>query len=174
MTKLEMVEKIREKTGVTYDTAREALEDNDWDLLDALIELEDANPSSGRKAAEKPLEGTVETGSRIKHKGMSSETNDKINSVIRWIFGLIRKGENVRVVISKRDEEIESVSITAIILLLLLKWWLPVGLLILGWICNYKFRLSGEGASARVINNLGSKAEKKAEEIKETISSKEQ
>ena len=173
MTRLEMVEKIREKTGVTYDTAREALENNDWDLLDALISLDKMDFSEAQNAGDKVREGTVENSTRVKHKGMSSETNEKVNSVIRWIFALIRKGENVRINISKKDEQIESVSITVVILLFLLKWWLPVGLAVLGWICNYKFRISGEGTSARILNNLGNKAEKKAEEIKESFSSKE-
>ena len=40
MEKLEMIEKLRERAQVTYDEAREALEQADGDLLDALIILE--------------------------------------------------------------------------------------------------------------------------------------
>ena len=173
MTRLEMVEKIREKTGVTYDTAREALEKSDWDLLDALISLDKMEFSEAQSSDRQSSLTETDSSSRVKHKGLKPETNEKVNSVIRWILALIRKGENVRVHVFKKEEEIESISLTAVILLFLLRWWLPVGLLILGWICNFKFKLGGESMPAHIINNLGEKAEKKAEEIKESFSSKE-
>ena len=40
MDKLEKVEKLREKTGVSYEEAKNALEACDYDLLDAIIYLE--------------------------------------------------------------------------------------------------------------------------------------
>ena len=40
MDKLEKVEKLREKTGVTYEDAKAALEACDYDMLDAIIYLE--------------------------------------------------------------------------------------------------------------------------------------
>lgn len=40
MEKLEKVELLREKANVTYEEARSALEQADWDLLDAMVLLE--------------------------------------------------------------------------------------------------------------------------------------
>ena len=40
MDNLEKVEKLREKTGVSYEEAKEALEANNYDVLDAIIYLE--------------------------------------------------------------------------------------------------------------------------------------
>ena len=40
MDKLEKVEKLRAKTGVSYEDAKNALEACDYDLLDAIIYLE--------------------------------------------------------------------------------------------------------------------------------------
>ena len=40
MDKLEKVEKLREKTGVSYEDAKSALEACDYDVLDAIIYLE--------------------------------------------------------------------------------------------------------------------------------------
>ena len=40
MDNLEKVEKLRERANVTYEEAKEALENNDWDLLDAMVALE--------------------------------------------------------------------------------------------------------------------------------------
>jgi hypothetical protein len=40
MTDLEKAEKLREKTGVSYTEAKEALDNSDGSLLDALVYLE--------------------------------------------------------------------------------------------------------------------------------------
>ena len=40
MEHIEMVEKLMEKANVSYAEAKQALENNNWDMLDALIELE--------------------------------------------------------------------------------------------------------------------------------------
>lgn len=42
MDELEKVEKSREKTGVTYEDAKKALEETNWNLLDEIMHLEKA------------------------------------------------------------------------------------------------------------------------------------
>ena len=38
--KLKMVERLISKTNISYEEAKEALENNNWDILDATIYLE--------------------------------------------------------------------------------------------------------------------------------------
>ena len=40
MEHIEMVEKLMAKANASYAEAKQALENNNWDMLDALIELE--------------------------------------------------------------------------------------------------------------------------------------
>ena len=40
MEQFEKVEKLREKTGVSYEDAKKALEEHDWDMLEAIVALE--------------------------------------------------------------------------------------------------------------------------------------
>ena len=40
MEHIEMVEKLMSKANVSYAEAKQALENNNWDMLDALIDLE--------------------------------------------------------------------------------------------------------------------------------------
>ena len=47
MDKLNLVEKLREKTGITYEDAKSVLEINNWDILDAILDLEKARKSKG-------------------------------------------------------------------------------------------------------------------------------
>ncbi len=43
---LENIDLIRERTGISYREAKEALERNDGNVIDTLIELEDKSNSS--------------------------------------------------------------------------------------------------------------------------------
>ena len=56
MENFEKVEKLREKTGVSYEDAKKVLEENNYDMLDAVIELE----RQGK--VNEPKEGTYTAG----------------------------------------------------------------------------------------------------------------
>ena len=161
MTRLEMVEKLREKTGVTYDVAREALEKCDWDMLEALISIQKNN---GTYTPVTPVEEAPRT--RINHKTSVSGLGDKLRSAVKWIISLINKGEHTRIEISYKDEPLTDISVTATVLLLLVAWYVPVGLFLLGLFTGHKFRLSASSPTGVLLNNLSDKASEKAEEIK--------
>ena len=40
MEKVEMVEKLRSKTNISYEEAKDTLENTNWDILDAVVYLE--------------------------------------------------------------------------------------------------------------------------------------
>lgn len=79
---LENIDLIRERTGISYREAKEALERNNGNIIDTLIELEDKNKSSSKwteefsvrsaevvdKVKELIREGNVNK-IRIKHEG---------------------------------------------------------------------------------------------------------
>ena len=47
MEQLEKVERLREKTGCTYEEAKAALEASNWDMLDAIVYLENQGKING-------------------------------------------------------------------------------------------------------------------------------
>ena len=58
MDRMESVELLREKAGVSYEEAKKALEESGWDILDAIIMLERQGKLSGKenKQAEQMVE----------------------------------------------------------------------------------------------------------------------
>ena len=42
MDKLKLIDKLREKTNISYEEAKAALENNNWDILDAILYLEES------------------------------------------------------------------------------------------------------------------------------------
>lgn len=169
MTRLEMVEKIREKTGVTYEEAREALEKANWDMLDAIVSLEKDKPAA--EPIEEPVyvqknaEDAAKPVKKPVRRVSAGEVGDKIASALRWIGALIKKGEGTHLEISYKDEIVMEISIVSLILIFLLCWWLPAILIVAGLFTGYKFRVTGSGAAGRIVNTVSEKASKKADEF---------
>ena len=46
MERYEMAELLSQKAGVSLEEARQALEENDWDMLDAMVALERAHKTA--------------------------------------------------------------------------------------------------------------------------------
>lgn len=151
MTRLEMVEKLKEKTGATYEEAKAALEESSWDIFDAMLAL-------GRctELQEEP------EPKRSKLKSAVS----KADGVIHWICSLIQKGEQFRIEITRDGETVGSFSLTVLVFLLLIKWWLAIGLLLLGLFVGFRYRIPGHAAAEHVLNSAQEKAAAKAEKLK--------
>ncbi len=173
MTRLEMVEKIKDKTGVTYDTARETLEQSNWDMLDAIVRLERAKMEADapKESNEAPSAATEEEPKKTKTRRQSSgEVGDKVAVAVRWIGNLISKGEQSHVEVYRKDDKLLSLSLTSAVLLMLLSWWIPLLLVVIGLFTGYKFKFSGGAAASRIVNRAAEKASGKAEEFKQKFS----
>lgn len=171
MTRLEMVEQLREKAGVSYDAARDALEKNNWDMLDALIALK-RDSDIKNTAAQKRAESTADEGRDERVRAVAGNVGEKVSTGVRCILTLLSKGENLRVEILYRDRLIGSVSVTVLVLLLLFCWYIPIGLGILGFIAGYRFRFSNKTAAGKVMNTLGVRLKEEADKEYELSASR--
>jgi len=89
MTYLEMVEKLRETTGLSYEEAKLVLERNHWDILDAMIELERSGKTSGSASYSTPEKKPVYTapaGASQKKKADNGFTR-----AMKWCWELAKK-----------------------------------------------------------------------------------
>lgn len=89
---LENVDKVRERTGVTYAEAKKALEISNGDILEAIIYIES-------------LQEEVDENNKNKY-----ETIDEFK---KWLKDLINKGNITRIKISKDDKVIVDVPVNA-------------------------------------------------------------
>lgn len=87
---LEQVDEVRERTGVSYQEAKEALEEAEGDVLEAIIYLEAKEKSDTRH-----------------------NFSDKGNEVIEKLKELVRKGNVTRIYLRKDGETVMNVPITA-------------------------------------------------------------
>lgn len=88
MDDLEKIDIIRERLGVTYKEAQEALQEADGDVVKALINLEEPN------------------------KKWEDQLEEKGQKLIEYIKGIIKKGNVTKVRIKKKDKVVWEISAT--------------------------------------------------------------
>lgn len=164
MERFERVEALQQKAGVSFQDARQALEQNDWDMLNAFIQLEKEGKLSGNQAQT----GSTDQAKQPKKDPANHQTAQKVegwlNRAIDWIKSMIEKGNNNYFVISKDGKKVLDISVTVTVLLLLLLNGLIPLILILGLILGYRasYRSDKEIAADRKIVR---EAEEAAQEI---------
>lgn len=152
MDRLEMIEKLRERARVTYDEAREALEQANGDLLDALILLERQGkvppPQGGgfyRSEGSAPTEQVSfeRSDERTENGAGRKETSNFKESLERfWNFlnGLLKKGNTTSFEILKDKEYVASFPVTVLALLLVFAPWVTLPLIVIGLFLGFHYQ----------------------------------
>jgi NACalpha-BTF3-like transcription factor len=87
---LEKVDEVRERTGVSYKEAKEALEISNGDVLEAVIYIE-----------------------AKQQKGFTNNMSEKGNEIIQKLKELIKKGNVTRILLRRDSETVMNIPITA-------------------------------------------------------------
>lgn len=137
MEQIEMVEKLRERVNVSYEEAKAALEDNNWDLLDAMVQLE----REGKMRYEYSSDSSKEAETEAQHK-KREEQKEKgktaVNSFFEEVKRLVMKANDHNLVISKDNKQIIAIPISIVLIILLLT--LPAfGAIALAAVVSYFF-----------------------------------
>lgn len=155
---LEQVDKVIERTGVTYKEAKEALEATEGDVLEAVIYIETNNQ---------------------KKEQSKNEKNQTIEEFKEWIKETINKGNVTRIKIKKEDKELLDIPANAGIagaaLAALMPSLLAIGVLTVVS-CKLTVEITFEDGNVSVVNTVVSETAKnvkdKASEIGGKIKSK--
>jgi len=185
---LELVEKLVEKTGLSYTEAKAALERTDWDILEALIQLEAEGKISGGKTTKYTTNTTEEENkeeksgkeekkskeyrenreNRRKRERCETGNNFKKTSrsfgdVMKYIFD---KGNSNCIEMYKNDERKLGIPVTAFVLLLIFCFWVIIPLMIVGLFLGCRYSFSGPELGRDSVNSAMGKATDFAENIK--------
>ena len=157
---LEKVDKVIERTGVSYRVAKQALEETDGNILDAIIYLEDKN---------------------ISFETEENKNSENVEEFKEWLKDLINKGNISRVKIKKDEKVLVDIPVNAGIAAAAIAIIIPQ-ILALGIIAAVATKITIEITKAdgtvEVVNKYVSKATDEvvnkasnvAEEIKSRIS----
>lgn len=166
MDHMEMVERLREKTGIGYEEARAVLESVNWDMLDALVVLEKQGKVNGN--AHYSTRGSAQQGDGAQKKQPEGESfSDMMKRFGRWIKRLFRGSiDNQLCMLNHDGRQILSIPVLVFAVLLIVAFWavLPLMIVSLFFGCRYLFR--GPDLGKDSVNNVVGKATDVADTIK--------
>ena len=165
MTNFEMVEKLCEKANVTYEEARAALEQTDWDLLDAIVLLEQQGKVNKNSARHSTREEPLEAEPMPERENFSSHVSKFWKTVAR----IIRIGNENHLVISRKGEQVLTLPVTALALLLLFAHVFLLVALVVGLFFGLRYSFKGEQLGRDSVNSAMKKAADMAECMKESV-----
>ena len=174
MENLEKGEKIREKTGVSYEDARNALNACNNDILEAIIYLEKLGK------IEAPAMTSYTTGDENKrsseqfadaqekyHEDCKNTTvKGALNKFFNWCGELFKKCNEIKFRVTKNEEKLGEVPLLILILLIVCCFWITIPLLIIGLFFNFKYSFSGVNEVTVDINKMCDKATEACTNIK--------
>ncbi len=139
MDHFEMVEKLRQKAQVSYEDAKEALEACGWDLLDALVYLEQQGKLRGEEKASystRPADEPVKQESRAYRGGFFQRLLDLLVSLINRI-------NQVDLTVSRSGKRLFSLPLLAFALLLIFAFWVTLPAMVIGLFFGLRYRFTG-------------------------------
>ena len=170
MENLEKVELVREKCGVSYEEAREALEATGYEVLDAIIMLE----REGKTAQEEPevvvevAEAQDEAYAEERAEYREYKESKAWNQFCKRCKEFVRSGMDTTFVAERNGERIIALPVIVIILGLFL-WGATLWLLIIGMFFGFRYSLEGKGSLVDDLNDVMDKAADAAEGIKHNV-----
>ena len=170
MEKLKLVDKLREKTNISYEEAKTVLENNNWDILDALLYLEE----SGR--VRKPSVSIFYTNEtkyseEIKEIRNDKENKYKTNNSFQGIFETICKFidtcNNIFLEIKKKNKVFLKIPLTVVAILSFFMFWIIIPLTVVGLFFDIEFYVYANSVNTDKANKILSEISENVKIIKE-------
>ena len=177
MDKLDRVEKVRAKTGVSYTEAQEALELCNYDILDAIVWLEQHGKTAGHTASYTTATVVEDvTTSEMSQAQSEYERATKpgsfsraLNRILDWIKRILKKSVDTSFVADRHGSQVFSMPTLLLVLLLIFAFWIVLPLLIVGLFFDFRYHFDGIGTVSVNINEVVGQASDGAEALKRDI-----
>ena len=159
MDKLEKVEKLRAKTGVSYEDAKNALEACDYDLLDAIIYLEKLDKVKAPEVESFTTGAEQQTYTNDCNKVTFGQMMDRF---FKWCGKVLKKSVDSTFIVERKGQTMINVPVLVLVIALILAFWVVLPLLVVGLFCECRYHFEGIGD----INvNLNSACDKMADSV---------
>ena len=172
MERYEMAELLSQKAGVTLEEARAALEENNWDMLDAMVALERARNTSGGVHVDTEAGGYGEPNIHpVKNVGHKREPffSNGFATIWEYIKKLWFVLLNNDFVVIRRDKRLLTVPVLVLVALLLVSFGLALVVLVVGLFCNCRYVFEGRQLGKDIVNDAMGRMSDLAEDIKESF-----
>lgn len=166
MERYEMAELLSKKASVSLEEARQALVDNDWDMLDAMVALERKNRAAAETVHVEGAAGDTEAPQPVSTK-KKDEGHMGFKAGMKELWRMIKKIFRMTLdndfCVTRFGKQVFAVPVLVLIVLLVFCFWivLPVLLIALFFGCRYRFegRELGKPSVNRAMDKLGDLAD---------------
>ena len=179
MVTLEQVEKLCERTNLSYNEAKAALEETNGDILEAIINLEKQNripapKGGGYYSSRNTQQNREDNDSKGNMKEESKADNstsfgELVGKFFRWCGKIVNKGNRNNFEIIKDGDKIMSIPVTVLAVLLLFMFWITIPLMIVGLFFGYSYMFSGPDLGKESVNRAMDSVAGVAENIKKEV-----
>ena len=182
MEKLEKVELVREKTGVSYQEAKEALEATNYDVLDAIIWLEDTGradtktasyQTSGAGTPQAASPEMVQAQEEYQQQSKRTKVGEVWTSFCAQVRDIVREGLRMTFIAERHGERVVALPLLVLVIGLL-AWGASLWLLIVGLFLGFRYRIEGAGPVTFDVNDAMNRAADAAESIRDDFSHKDE
>ncbi len=143
MEYFEKVEKLREKANVSFEEAKEALENSNWDILDAMIYLEQNGKVKGPEQTSYTTQNEQLIIDVEPEQEYKESFSDLMNRFWKWCMRWVEKGNRNSFCVEKNNKEILRVPITLLVVLLVFAFWVVLPLMVVGLFFNMRYHFAG-------------------------------
>jgi len=178
MVTLDQVEKLRERANISYDEAKAALEKTDGDILEAIINLEEESrisaPEGGYYSSRREQRNTEGNYREKKSQGETIQDDsipfgEVMDKLLRWCGKIISIGNRNSFEVKKDTENIVTVPVTVLALLLIFTFWVTLPLIIIGFFFGYRYMFTGPDLGKENVNRTLDSVAKAAENLKNGV-----
>lgn len=163
MERYEMAELLSKKAGVSLEEARQALAENEWDILDAMVALERRNHAVPA-AVTVDRSGSGEEYSEPQPQPVKSapKKDPVFTNGFAMMWHYIKRvcvlSVETHFTVVRKEKEVISIPVLVLVILLAACFWFMLPLLVIGLFvgCQYRFEgKKGVEAANRAMDKLG-------------------
>lgn len=181
MEKLEKVELVREKCGVTYEEAKRALEETDFDVLDAIVMLEREGKASSQTASyattTEPAGALSEEMTRAQNEYHEQSKKTKFGelwaSFCEQVKVIVRSGLDMTFIAERNGERVIAIPLLFVVIGILV-WGAALWLMIIGLFFGFRYRIEGASPLTIDVNEAMDKAADVADGLKNDFANKDE
>jgi hypothetical protein len=176
MVTLQQVEELRKYANITFNEAKDALEETNGDILEAIINLEKKGrikaPKDGgyysSKDSYQDNQSNDDAGNVQQeiYDESGSSFSETWNNFISFIKKLFKKGNRNNFEVIKDGKVIMSIPVTILVVLIIFAFWITIPIMIIGLFLGYKYAFSGPELGKDKVNRAMDSVSSAAENLK--------
>lgn len=179
MDKFKLVDKLRTKTDISYEEAKSVLENNNWDMLEAVVYLEKIGKIKSPEVSEfytyeykESYANDYESEDTSEDReSSSSKSKNDFEGIFEAVCKVIDTCNNIFLEIKRNSRVLLKIPLTVVVVLLFFTFWIIIPLAIIGLFFDIEFSIYSKKVDMDKANKVFREISKAIQDIKRKITS---